>query len=73
MPTMLVTGASGNMGQRVLELLLESNPGQIIAATRTPEKLKAFSGIEVRHADFDDPWHPRFRGWIACCSLVLMR
>ncbi len=55
-PTLLVTGASGQMGQRVLELLLEDNAGTIIAATRTPEKLADFAkrGVIVRHADFDD-------------------
>jgi uncharacterized protein YbjT (DUF2867 family) len=37
--TLLVTGASGHLGQRVIELLLESNAGHVIAATRTPKKL----------------------------------
>ncbi len=55
-PTLLVTGASGHLGQRVLELLLEANAGQIIATTRTPEKLADFAkrGVIVRQADFDD-------------------
>jgi len=55
--TLLVTGASGHMGRRVLELLLEAQSGPIIATTRTPEKLTDFSqrGVTVRHADFDDP------------------
>lgn len=54
--TLLVTGASGQLGRRVLELLLESNAGQIIATTRTPEKLADFGarGVIVRKADFDD-------------------
>jgi NAD(P)H dehydrogenase (quinone) len=52
-----VTGASGQLGRRVLELLLEANAGPIIAATRTPEKLSDFAdkGVTVRHGDFDDP------------------
>jgi NAD(P)H dehydrogenase (quinone) len=56
-PTLLVTGASGHLGRRVLELLLETHEGMIIAATRTPEKLTEFSmrGVIVRHADFEDP------------------
>jgi NAD(P)H dehydrogenase (quinone) len=55
-PTLLVTGASGNLGRRVVELLLEANVGTIVATTRTPEKLADFSakGVIVRHADFDD-------------------
>ncbi len=55
--TLLVTGASGHLGQRVIELLLESNTDYVIAATRTPEKLAhlAERGVEVRKADFDDP------------------
>ncbi len=55
-PTLLVTGASGKLGQRVLELLLEANAGTIIAATRSPEKLAAFAekGVIVRQADFND-------------------
>ena len=54
--TLLVTGASGHLGRRVLELLLETHKGTIIAATRTPEKLADFSqrGVVVRHADFED-------------------
>lgn len=55
-PTLLVTGASGKLGQRVLELLLEADAGTIIAATRSPEKLAAFAekGVIVRQADFSD-------------------
>ena len=56
-PTLLVTGASGHFGRRVLELLLEAKAPNVIALTRTPEKLASFAsrGITVRHADFDDP------------------
>lgn len=56
-PTLLVTGASGNMGRRILELLLETETGPVIATTRTPEKLQKFSerGVMVRPASFDDP------------------
>lgn len=55
--TLLVTGASGQLGQRVVELLLEAGHKQIIATTRNPEKLARFSeqGVTVRAADFDNP------------------
>ena len=55
-PTLLVTGASGNLGRLVVELLLESEAGPIIATTRDPSKLAAFAarGVDVRAADFDD-------------------
>jgi NAD(P)H dehydrogenase (quinone) len=53
---LLVTGASGHLGRRVIELLLEQGAGPIVATTRSPAKLDAFTarGVEVRGADFDD-------------------
>ncbi len=56
-PTLLVTGASGNLGRRATELLLEAKAGKIIAGTRDPSKLAdlAAKGAEVRKIDFDDP------------------
>jgi NAD(P)H dehydrogenase (quinone) len=55
-PTLLVTGASGHLGRRVVELLLDSQAGTVVAATRTPGKLADFAarGAVVRPADFDD-------------------
>jgi len=54
--SLLVTGGSGQLGWRVLELLLEARVGRLIATTRTPEKLAdlASRGVTVRKADFDD-------------------
>jgi NAD(P)H dehydrogenase (quinone) len=57
---LLVTGASGQLGQRVLTHLLddEAVPGsQIIATTRHPERLASFAarGVQVRRGDFDAP------------------
>ena len=54
-PTLLVTGAGGQLGRRVVELLVEAGAGRVIAATRTPGKLAdlASRGVEVRQADFD--------------------
>lgn len=56
--TVLVTGASGHLGKRVVELLLDADPGRkVIATTRAPEKLADLirRGVEVRSADFDEP------------------
>jgi NAD(P)H dehydrogenase (quinone) len=54
--TLFVTGASGHLGRRVVELLLEKDAGKIVAGTRKPEKLAdlAARGVTVRHADFED-------------------
>jgi NAD(P)H dehydrogenase (quinone) len=55
--TLLVTGASGQLGRRILESLLESKPGRIVAVTRTPEKVADLEarGVVVRKGDYDDP------------------
>jgi len=52
----LVSGASGQVGRRVIEILLEQETGSIIATTRTPGKQKdlADRGVDLRFADFDD-------------------
>ena len=57
--TILVTGATGHLGSRVIHHLLESQgvaPSRIIAGTRGPEKLAdlAARGVTVRKVDFDD-------------------
>ena len=56
-PTIAVTGASGQLGRRVVELLIEADPGRIVAITRTPAKLEEFAarGVEIREGDFDKP------------------
>ena len=57
-PTLIVTGAGGHLGRRVVELLLEKPTGaRIVATTRSPEKLADLTarGVEVRAADFDRP------------------
>jgi NAD(P)H dehydrogenase (quinone) len=56
-PTLLVTGGSGHLGRRVLELLLQNTKSHIITTTRHPEKMADFAarGVEVRKADHDDP------------------
>jgi NAD(P)H dehydrogenase (quinone) len=54
-PRLLVTGASGHLGRRVVELLLDAG-ADVIAASRDPGKLAdlAARGAETRRADFDD-------------------
>src|SRR5690606_28423838 len=52
---LVVTGASGHLGRRVVELLVEKSATRLVAATRTPEKLAGLSGVELRKADFSDP------------------
>lgn len=57
---LLVTGASGQLGQRVLAHLLDTHniePSRIIATSRRPDALSqwAAKGVQVRLADFDDP------------------
>jgi NAD(P)H dehydrogenase (quinone) len=55
--TLLVTGASGHLGRRVVDLLRQAGADRIIATTRSPEKLAdmAEKGVEVRQADYDQP------------------
>src|SRR2546425_1240518 len=52
-----LTGASGRLGRRVVELLADSRADRIVATTRNPDKLAdlAKRGVVVRRADFDDP------------------
>lgn len=53
----LVTGASGQLGQLVLQRLIDRGHSNLIATTRTPDKLGEFSqkGVDVRYADFNEP------------------
>ena len=57
--TLLVTGATGNLGRLVLDELLASgkvSPAYIIATSRDTGKLDGYAakGIQTRAADFDD-------------------
>lgn len=65
--TLLVTGAAGNLGRKVLDFLLARSPApKIIATTRNPDALADYAkrGVDVRRADFSDPASlaPAFRG-----------
>ena len=55
--TLLVMGASGFLGRRVVDLLMEARAGTVIAASRSPDKISnvTLRGAEVREADPDDP------------------
>ncbi|MGX8013265.1 SDR family oxidoreductase [Mesorhizobium sp. ORM8.1] len=57
--TLLVTGASGQLGRGVINYLLDTHkipPAKIIATTRNPESVAdlAARGVVVRVADFND-------------------
>ncbi|UES54112.1 NAD(P)H-binding protein (plasmid) [Roseibium aggregatum] len=53
----IVTGASGQLGRQVVDLLLQAGAGPIIAVSRNTEKLAdlADKGVETRQGDFNDP------------------
>jgi NAD(P)H dehydrogenase (quinone) len=56
----VITGASGHLGRRVVELLLDEHgiaPSELILVTRSPDRLSDFAerGAQVRAGDFDDP------------------
>lgn len=55
--TLLITGASGQLGQLVLAELLQTPDLKLIATSRQPEKLADFAarGVNVRQADFNQP------------------
>jgi NAD(P)H dehydrogenase (quinone) len=54
----IISGASGDLGQRVTALLLQALPAtELILLTREPARLSAMAarGASVRQADFGDP------------------
>ncbi|MBP1989636.1 SDR family oxidoreductase [Paenibacillus eucommiae] len=54
----LVTGATGKLGTKVVETLLKTVPAnQLAVSVRNPEKAEGLQarGVEVRHGDFDRP------------------
>lgn len=53
----LVAGAGGRLGRMILDQLVQSGNNEIIASSRSPEKLTAYSqqGVDVRFADFNSP------------------
>ncbi|HEY4098618.1 MAG TPA: SDR family oxidoreductase [Baekduia sp.] len=58
--SLVITGASGHLGARAAELLLEHDgvePADVVLVTRNPDRLAALAarGVTVRAGDFDDP------------------
>ncbi len=56
--SMLVTGATGKLGSKVVEHLLKSvSADQLAVSVRDPNKAEGLRarGVEVRHGDFDRP------------------
>jgi NAD(P)H dehydrogenase (quinone) len=56
-PTILVTGASGQLGRGVVQALLGRQAATVIAGSRTPDQLTDLQnlGALTRRVDFDDP------------------
>ena len=54
-PRLLVTGAGGKLGGRIVALLCEAGVPNVVAGTRHPDKLQVPAGVEKRRVDFDDP------------------
>lgn len=53
--TIVVTGATGQLGSRVVEHLLQRVPAQrVVASVRVPRRA-GHLGVEVRHGDFNRP------------------
>ncbi|MBM7622188.1 NAD(P)H dehydrogenase (quinone) [Bacillus tianshenii] len=55
---MLVTGATGKLGSKIVEYLLKKVPGnQVAVSVRNPEKAEGLRarGVDVRKGDFDYP------------------
>jgi NAD(P)H dehydrogenase (quinone) len=56
--SLVITGASGHLGRRTAELLLDQvEPSKVVLVSRRPEALAdlAARGAEARHGDFDHP------------------
>ncbi|MCU9611947.1 NmrA family NAD(P)-binding protein [Caldibacillus lycopersici] len=55
---LLVTGATGKLGSKVIEALLKTVPAsQLSVSVRNPDKAEGLRlrGVDVRHGDFDQP------------------
>jgi NAD(P)H dehydrogenase (quinone) len=50
----LVSGAGGKLGRRIVDLLVEGGASHVIAGSRDPGKLTVPTGVETRKVDFAD-------------------
>src|SRR4051812_42617968 len=58
MSTIRITGAGGELGRRVAELVLETtDPAQVVLVGHHPDELKYLGGrgVQVRACDFETP------------------
>ncbi|MFG2140886.1 NAD(P)H-binding protein [Streptomyces sp. NPDC048650] len=53
--TILVTGATGNVGRQVVSQLLAGHAGEVRALTRNPAAAGLPDGVDVRQGDLADP------------------
>lgn len=75
--SLVVSGASGQLGQLILPHLLDTYcvpPSNIIAVTRSVEKLSKYQhkGVNVRFGDFDKPesLETAFSGGTSQCEWI---
>lgn len=55
---LLITGATGKLGSKIVQFLLKTIPAeQLAVSVRNPEKAENLRtlGVDVRHGDFDEP------------------
>ncbi|TNC49435.1 SDR family oxidoreductase [Rubellimicrobium rubrum] len=69
----VVTGATGQLGRRIVEALAARvGAGRVVASARDPGKAQELAalGVEVRHGDYEDP--DSLKGAFAGASQVLL-
>ncbi|MFD9706110.1 SDR family oxidoreductase [Lentzea sp. NPDC059081] len=59
--TILITGATGQLGNAVVRYVLDRTSEQVIVSVRSPEKF-TLTGVEVRQGDFEKPETLDFSG-----------
>ena len=59
--TILITGATGQLGSAVVRHVLDRTDEQVVVSVRDPQKFDV-AGVEVRQGDFDQPETLDFRG-----------